>query len=88
MVLKVHTMVRLTVEVSMTDIPSPRAIPRPSTLTQAVSFTEGQLAWLDKQFPEPKYMIGTDEKAFMVRSIQRGVVHEIRARLAKANGGA
>jgi hypothetical protein len=58
---------------------------RPASLPQAVSFTDAQLRWLDEQFPEPVYLLGSDEKRFMVQSIQRGVVHEIRKRLAKTS---
>ncbi len=68
-------------------IPVPQSMAKPTGLPQKVTFTEAQLQWLDQQFPEPVYTIGVDEKRFMVQAQQRGVVHEIRRRLAKANGG-
>lgn len=59
---------------------------RPVQLPQTVTFTQAQLDWLDRLFPEPEYMVGTDERKFMVQAIQRGVIHRIREKLAKSGG--
>lgn len=67
------------------SIPTPQNMARPVGLTQSVSFTEAQLRWLEEQFPEPVYMVGTDDKKFMVQAAQRGVIHEVRKRLAKVS---